>query len=105
MNNKQLKKIFNKFNERFFAGRIPNLVVKFSDIKLDGLYRYTGQILINRGLTKHPALVMIILLHEMAHANLKELGYIGHEEDGGHHTIFFAELDRLYKVGAYEGLL
>jgi hypothetical protein len=104
MNNKDLQKIFKLMNKRFFAERIPDMTVKFGDIEDDGICT-PDEIIINKDLKGHSDYAIITLLHEMVHADVNNDGYIGYENDGGHHTRFYAGIDRLYKAGAYEGLL
>lgn len=108
--NKDLRASFKIFNNRFFDGRInlPITNVRFADNEdcedSDGLF--TGdEILVHQDLKKHPDFAMITLLHEMVHADLRQDGYVGYQHDGGHHTRFYGGLDRLYKAGAFEGLL
>lgn len=103
MTNKDLQELFDYFNERFFEDRV-RVKVRFGKIKEDGLCD-TEHITISDTLKRHPDLIAIVLLHEMTHGYLNETGYVGHEQDGGHSTLFHAEIDRLYRAGAYEGLL
>lgn len=106
MTNKELQRLFEEYNERFFDGRLSGVIVKFEKLrKYDGLYRFRGEIAVHKSLRSHPELAKIVLLHEMVHADLMKGGYIGHTEDTGHGTHFHVGIDRLYKVGAYEGLL
>lgn len=108
MTNKELQKIFKRLNDRFFAGRIRDMGVRFANDddcqECDGLCT-SDDIFIHDTLRRHPDLACLVLLHEMIHADLYQDGYIGHESDGGHHTRFYAGIDRLYKAGAFEGLL
>lgn len=104
MTNKDLQKAFDRLNERFFDNRLPYVTVKFGNIKDDGLFTH-DEIIISKDLNKHADFAMITLIHEMVHADIIHDGYIGHEHDGGHHTRFYAQIDKLYKAGIYEGLL
>jgi hypothetical protein len=103
---KKLRQQFDKIDERFFDNRLDLINVQFKDIVPDGMYDMrTGEITIDSKLRKHITLVLIVLLHEMAHASLDLQGYRGYHEDGGHGGLFQAELDRLYRAGAFDGLL
>jgi Zn-dependent peptidase ImmA (M78 family) len=106
MNNKQLHKLFVTLNRRFFEGQIPeDMSVRFKDVSgMDGCYT-KDNIVINSNLRNRRTAVMITLLHEMVHAMLHYDSYIGYAEDRGHGTRFQAGIDRLYKAGAYDGLL
>jgi len=108
MTNKILQKSFNILNKRFFQGRLNGAIVKFGDCgedgKADGEHT-SGEITISSDFKRHPDMALLTLLHEMVHADLDREGYIGYVSDGGHHTRFYAGIDRLYKAGAYEGLL
>lgn len=97
---------FDKLNERFFDNRLVHIWARFEDIRPDGMYSViTKEIVIDSKLRQHFSLVCIVLLHEMAHANLDCLGYRGYLEDGGHGMVYQAELARLFQAGAYDGLL
>jgi hypothetical protein len=103
---KKLRQEFDKIDERFFDNRLDLINVQFKDIAPDGMYNMnTGEITIDSKLRKHLTLVLIVLLHEMAHASLDLQGYRGYREDDGHGMLFQAELDRLYRAGAFDGLL
>ena len=104
MTDKNLKSTFDYLNDRFFNGDIPELGLKFKNIREDGRYG-RGEIIINSDLKTHPDITMIILLHEMNHAYMDAMGNIGYEHDGGHNTAFYVGLDRLYRLGAYDDLL
>jgi hypothetical protein len=110
INNKDLSKSYKVFNHLFFDGRIRVLPenVRFASNedcdKCDGIYD-GEEILINEDLKRSGDYAMITLLHEMVHADIRQNGYIGYEHDGGHHVLFYAGIDRLYRAGAYEGLL
>jgi SprT-like family protein len=104
---KQLQKEFDELNERFFDYRLTAIKIGFKKmIKTDGAFNCIDkEIKINDGLRNFPVLTSIVLLHEMAHADLDLRGYKGYQSDGGHGMVYQAELDRLYKAGAYDGLL
>jgi len=101
--NKNLQMFFKIFNRRYFGNKIPAMHVRFGKIKEEGLFREDG-IIVNSGLRRFPDLASLVLLHEMNHAYLEANGYNG-VMDGGHSTIFHVGIDRLYKAGAYEGIL
>ena len=109
LSNKDLKLAFLVMNEKFFGCRIPEKsVVEFKKIKEDGICQYNGghiQIRISEDFKKHGDAGMVVLLHEMVHADLKLSGYTGYDHFEGHGPLFFAALDRLYRAGAYEGII
>jgi len=104
-----LRKMFITMNRAFFDGKLPkSTIVRFARIKDDGVTgteEGVSTILIHSDLIEHPDLGAIVLLHEMNHAYLRHLGYIGYDHLGGHGTRFHAGIDRLYIAGAYETLL
>ena len=101
---------FHHLNDRFFSNRI---VLKELGFSVRGLphhasaayYENHRKILINDDLRGYWRIVSMLLLHEMAHADLHIKGYKGYPGDGGHGGLFQVELDRLYKAGAYDGIL
>lgn len=110
--NRILQEMFENFNRGFFNSviNIPKKNVQFgTNRKLENGYgftnRETNEIFINEEIQFIKSFVTIVLLHEMAHLALYQNGYVGYELHAGHHARFYAELDRLYKAGAYEGLL
>jgi hypothetical protein len=112
MTDKKLYDFFKMYNIKFFGGRIELLEenVYFTGSKemagSDGHYKIDEkELVIDEALIDHQNLVLIVLLHEMVHADLYQTGYLGYEEDGGHHVRFYAGLDKLYQQGAYEPLL
>ena len=108
MTQKSLQKKFDDLNGLFFAGSLRGIEVRFSKVcgDRDGSFNlFTKRILISSGFKNSSVMCSIVLLHEMAHANLNLQGYIGYPEDAGHGGLFHVELDRLYKIGAYDGLL
>ncbi len=103
---KKLQQEFDKLNGRFFDGRLDDISVQFKNIGPDGMYHIgSKQITIDSKLRQHLSLILIVLLHEMAHADLDLRGYRGHQEDGGHGMMYQAELVRLFQAGAYDGIL
>lgn len=109
LTNKDLKKSFDSMNELFFNNEVDsNIKVRFASDEdcqdSDGIHFHDGQIFIHEDFKRHSDMAALTLLHEMAHAHLHALGYIGWPHDGGHGTQFHVELDRLYKAGAYDGM-
>lgn len=84
-----LQDLFNRFNQRYWFGRLPQYAVFHSDRYAQGYCR-KGQreIYINIGI-KGP-LAKRLLLHEMAHA----------ATSGGHGKAWQAEMQRLARMGA-----
>jgi hypothetical protein len=110
--NADLVERFQYLNDLFFGGKVKLFRVAFgltsgvTKRNADGaFYPEKEQILINPRLRGISVYITIVLLHEMAHANLDALGYRGYPADGGHGGLFQVELDRLYRAGAYENLL
>lgn len=111
--NKDLRLCFLGLNKKFFGGRInPKTKVAYEGASReckgdDGASYYNpNEIFLNRGLRNFPSLSILVLLHEMVHQSLHQVeGYVGYEQFGGHHSLFYAEQHRLYKAGAYEGYL
>jgi len=104
--------MFLNLNEGFFGGAIctRRTTVRFGTNKeCNNAYGHTDSfidtILINNELQHMKKFTTISLLHEMSHLALYQGPYIGYEGYGGHHTRFYALIDRLYQAGAYEGLL
>jgi hypothetical protein len=101
------------FNDAFFDNRIcfRGWEVRFAtNQECGGNYGTMNPkkraIFINKDIRRMRTVVHIILLHEMPHLLLYQQGYIGYPGDtGGHSVRFHAEMDRLYQIGAYEGLL
>ena len=110
MTNKDLQKHFKLLNECFFNNRLESIKVSFGEFEkddsMDGVYDLGDRhIFLIAGLKEFPNFLTTVLLHEMAHADLDLRGYRGYPSDGGHGGAFQVELDRLYRAGAYEGLL
>jgi hypothetical protein len=108
MTDKQLQKEFHMLNEQFFDDKLPWINVCFGGNRpgTDGHFDMSrNEIHLSLGLRNFPNLSIIVLLHEMAHASMARQGYRGYPGDGGHGGLFQVELDRLYKAGAYDGLL
>jgi hypothetical protein len=110
MTNAGLHREFLLLNERFFNGRVSVKKLAFSSRQLPShaagaFYQEDQEILISAGLREYQNQVVIILLHEMVHADLYARGYVGYPCDGGHGCQFQVEMDRLYRAGSYDGLL
>ena len=109
MTDNDLVKEFQRLNERFFDNKIKLVEIRFMKKmprNVAGAYNPAHEwIHIDDGLRKFWSEISVVLLHEMAHADLNARGYRGYPEDGGHGGLFQVELDRLYRAGAYDGLL
>lgn len=113
ISNKDLQKAFHFLSHKFFEGRLhPTIKVRWADLrkaKANGLWRgYEREINVDRCLMQagwNP--IYIFLLHEMIHADLETAsdGYVGYKTDEGHGTRFQGEICRLWRQGAYDGLL
>ncbi len=108
MTNKQLQHEFFLLNDLFFDNKLPYIEVCFGgNMKgTDGHFNLKRkEIRLSKQLRSLPSLLNVVLLHEMAHANLMLQNYRGYPCDGGHGMLFQVELDRLYRAGAYDGIL
>jgi len=115
----KLRGMFMFLNLHFFDNRIPGsmrvefmkncgnkeskkdkfkLVDAFFSLREDAIY-------LDDLLRFFPDYATICLLHEMVHVDLHFRGYEGYPIDKGHGTGFHAEIARLIKIGAYDGLL
>lgn len=106
---KKLRSAFEIFNKLYFEDKIrENTEVRYADDEdcdgCDGLSS-VDFIYVHEDYKRHPDMGFIILLHEMQHCYMHQKGYVDWKDEGGHHMLFYAGLDRLYKAGAYEGLL
>lgn len=94
-----LKRQLNRFNRKWFNGELPE-DVNIIWAPVDGAHGCTwpGEKLIHMDppLQAHVNYRAIVLLHEMAHLKCPR---------AGHGAVFQAEIDRLYAIGAYRGLL
>ena len=109
MTNTRLKHWYKVFNRKYFKNELPNLEVKFSKELPDQMMggsrwnRKRGKdasfnaIWINWAHRKGTVIAIQTLLHEMCHIA------IGPRYNHG--TRFHKQIDRLYKAGAYKGLL
>jgi hypothetical protein len=115
--NKLLASMAHNFNHQFFGGRIsPGLKVQLSPQKVLGHRQAffdpkSNSIHIHEIFADFHGPLALTLLHEMVHVDLQET-YMGQvenfcesEQDGYHGMIFQAELVRLFKAGAMDGLL
>jgi hypothetical protein len=110
MTGAKLKWYFEGYNVQFFQDKIPPSTLVFfvknlrqGREKCDGKYSFTTKsIKIDEGLREHENLVVICLIHEMAHAYIDVKNGNGFDDHG---MIFQAELYRLFMAGAYDGLL
>jgi hypothetical protein len=106
---KKLRGVFNIFNEKYFEGKIrDNIEIRYGNNEdcenCDGLAS-CDFIYVHEDFKRHPDMGLIILLHEMQHCHMLQKGYNDWKEEGGHHMLFYAGIDRIYKMGGYEGLL
>ena len=116
---KWLKKTFMRLNCQFFDNRLPgSMTIGFKKkigrydeeakawVIPDGYFDWReDSIFVDQSLQYSPDSVMITLLHEMAHADLRFRGYVGYDADEGHGMMFKGEIVRLINAGAYDGLL
>lgn len=109
MTNAQLKKLYLKFNKRFFDNRLDkDMVVTFEhDLEdeetgqeLNGI-QFGDEVILNESLKLVGMdYISIILLHEMVHADLPD-----YNPADIHGPLFQAKVVRLFEKGAYDGLL
>jgi hypothetical protein len=116
LTDRNLKIMFDALNKRFFDSRLcENIWVQFVPqskiISRVGKHGADGswfpgdrEILIDKVYARSPSMAAIILLHEMVHADLAGV-YFGQAGDDGHGMVYQSELVRLFKAGAYDGLL
>lgn len=96
-----LRRIYNRFNRLYFSNELPDLEIVWepSDDSMATTHTYEGE---PHRLTFDPALrgyrkiIKIVMLHEMIHVQYPKIG---------HGARFKAEIQRLWKLGAYEKLL
>ena len=96
---RQLLWWYRHYNRCCFGGRLPKFaLISFHGDKHESAHSFPSMILpvirINRRLRAFPWAAHVALLHEMAHFKA-----MGHGRD------FQREIDKLYRKGAYEGLL
>jgi hypothetical protein len=108
---RQLRVQFMDFNSGFFGARLnPGIKVSYGNIankfEAIGLWKpKTREIIIDKSLMfAGESAIYVVLLHEMVHADL-DYEYVGYAENKGHGTIFQGEICRLWRAGAYDGLL
>lgn len=100
----QLRRWFLEYQRKYFPSVPVNTAVfweppngKLGDCSRDDNGDFT--IRIDTALRFSSAIARLILLHELAHAN------IWNKEKVEHGSAFHHELDRLYKAGAFKHLL
>lgn len=99
-----LSRLYAKFNKLYFANKLPECVVRWGDIDWYGSLLDKEDaapleycIEIARWSQKWPEVATMTLLHEMAHMKLRKRTY-------GHGILFQKEMQRLAKLGAFNGL-
>jgi len=111
MTDQKLWKEFHHLNSRFFHDKIVLKEIGYLPTKkmpknANGFYDgHNKWIFLDSRLQDFPVLTCMILIHEMAHAYLDLQDYKGYPADAGHGMMFQAELTRLFKEGAYDGIL
>jgi hypothetical protein len=109
MNDRKLQDEFEHLNNRFFHGKIILNYVGYSKKMpkdANGYYDSCRKtIFLDSRLQDFPNLSCMILIHETAHAYLDIQDYKGYPNDAGHGMMFQAELTRLIREGAYDGIL
>ena len=111
----KLQQCFDEFNEKYFDSRLHDVELSWAIYprvdgeKVDGycheapdLYK-SHKIVLARRLRKSPWMWKIVLLHEMVHMDMMFAG-TPEEEQGFHGPLFNAEMLRLAKAGALNGL-
>lgn len=109
----ELQTMFQNLNSRFFDNRIEAVQVDFKkNIKIDkkraDAYLNVSDrlIFINDDIRVSKNSITTSLIHEMIHADLiYNRGYRGYSHDAGHGMLFQVEIDKLYRMGAYDGIL
>ena len=102
LTNKDLQREYRRINKAYFDDKLPrNMKVRFDNGELEAeiygeYFDSEKEILINDGLQTVPDYAFIVLMHEMAHANVPE---------NGHGLQFSAVLNMLWQKGAYDDLL
>lgn len=108
---KWLKRSFDVYNSAYHNDALSSGITVIFGTSKKGVDAHweptTRSIVVSEKLRNHDSLALICLHHEMAHAKLALDGYVGGTvvKDRHHGMRFQAELDRLYKAGAYDGLL
>lgn len=109
MNDQKLWQEFHNLNDRFFHGKIVLNHVGYTrkmPRNANGYYDSVNKVIfLYSPLRDFPVLSCMVLIHEMAHAYLDLQDYKGYPSDAGHGMVFQAELARLFKEGAYDGIL
>jgi len=111
LTNRWLQSTFVKLSEQFFDSKLAlsfwtvHFKEKLTDHKgepIDGLCSIERKsILLDSELRKHYRSAKIALLHEMTHGIVRQRGHRG----PSHSIAFHIEQNRLYCIGAYDGLI
>lgn len=113
LTNKRLREIFREYNQAFFKSAIAEPTdISFKDIPrkadCDARSGCLGRkhdnrtfIHVSADYRKHPCTACAALIHEMIHLHLGWQASV----EADHGLLFGAEVVRLFKIGAYEGLL
>lgn len=106
MTNAELRREYNRYNRKYFRGRLPKLMVHFTKMPKYylGLSTYVGrpsggswaEIEISKVLKCWPKLTRCVLLHEMVHVSLPQQVIHGSKFEKG--------MRKLAKAGAFTGL-
>ena len=100
-----LRRWFNWYNKKYFANSLPHDTrLLWSVQNSTHAYMVDKSIHMDPMLAAYPRYMRIVLLHEMAHADLPD--YIGNKDmDAEHGPLHQARIVELFKAGAYDGLL
>lgn len=100
----ELSRLYVKYNKTYFGNKLPECAVKWGDITWYGTYKDGADaapldhlIEIARWSQNLPEIAAMTLLHEMAHVKLRNRTH-------GHGILFQKEMQRLAKLGAFNGL-
>lgn len=112
MTNLEIQKLFRRYNNIYFGGKLPKHRVYFSyaPIKRRSLGLWFGMqkwIEIYTGIRDYPSIVKSTLLHEMCHIKLAMNGKDKTWQEinaNDHGPEFEKEMLRLAKKGAFKGL-
>lgn len=96
-----LRRIYNRLNRLYFKGALPALEIVWEPCgdAMGLTHTYDGdahRLTFDPALRGYNRIIKLIMLHEMIHVQYPRIG---------HGARFKAELQRLWKLGAYEGLL
>lgn len=100
LTNKKLKYWYRRYNKKFWKNRLPEIPVRFANIKDLGQTHFEGHepvyIQIKREMKFSRALSLMTLLHEQVHVFLPDRIIHGPK--------FEAQMLRLARAGAFKGL-